>query len=128
MLVPFANAGRNAKFTGWCLQQIRAYYPSTVPNLPPAAPGPATQGTIDCNAFGASITNGLLTGMAAAFMAAQHAAAPLQLAKTKEEWTDLMQEQIIKVMGKPANADFMAVAPSIWKEFVLEGKTADAVK
>jgi hypothetical protein len=128
MLVPFANGGRNPEFVNWCIQQIRAYYPGGAQNTQFPGGGQPAQGPIDFNAFGASLTNGLSTGMAAAILVAQQLATPLQATKAKEGWTALEQEQILKVMGRAANEDFLATVPSIWQEFIAEGKTADAVE
>jgi hypothetical protein len=43
-------------------------------------------------------------------MTAQQVAAPLQPLKAKDDWSPLLQEQVLKLMGLPTHDDFMTVA------------------
>jgi hypothetical protein len=130
MLVPLANPGRDALFIQWCVLQIMMYYPlisgsAQGQGLPPP---PLNPGGIDFNAFGASLSSGLSTGIAAALVTAQQLATPLQPAKAKDDWSPLLQEQVLKLMGLPPDHDFTAVAPSVWQEIVADGKNMAAVE
>jgi hypothetical protein len=130
MLVPLANPGRDALFIQWCVLQIMMYFPAisgSAQGLGPPPP-PMGPGGIDFNALGASLSSGLSTGIAAALMTAQQLAAPLQSAKAKEDWSPLLQEQVLKLMGLPADHDFITTAPPVWQEIVAEGKTMAAVE
>jgi hypothetical protein len=79
MLVPLANPGWDALFIQWCVLQIMMYYPNISGPTPAMAPPPALPAAdgIDFTAFGASLSAGLSTGLAAAIINAQQLAAPL---------------------------------------------------
>jgi hypothetical protein len=44
------------------------------------------------------------------------------------DWTPFQKEQVVRVMGLEAHHDFDVVAPPIWRDFLTDGKTADAVE
>jgi hypothetical protein len=108
MLVPLANPGRSALFIQWCVLQIMMYYPNISGPAPAMGPPHAqpVAGGMDFTAFGASLSAGLSTGLAAAIANAQQLAAPLQPTKAKEDWSPLLREQVLKLMGLPSHHDF----------------------
>jgi hypothetical protein len=130
MVVPLANPGRDALFIQLCVLQVMMYYPAISGPAPGQglAPRPQGQGGIDFNAFRASLSLGLSTGIAAALLSAQQLAALLQPAKAKDDWSPLLQEQVLKLMGLPTLHDFTLVAPPVWQEIVAEGKNMAAVE
>jgi hypothetical protein len=125
MVVPFANPGRTPALQGWASRQLTIFYPH-LGGGPMHAPGP-DRPAMGFTAFGDNLARGLTAGMTTA---AQGFAAlmPLPAAKTKDDWTPLQKRMIAKVIDKAEDADFEAVAPAIWTEFVAEGKTAEDIQ
>jgi hypothetical protein len=121
MLVPMAHEGRSPDLIQWCSLQMRMYYPGAALHAAPTGTGPPpAQGAIDFNAFGTSLSTELSTGLAAAILAAQNMAQPLQSDKTKGDWPQLQKNQILKMMGRQIDDNFMAEAPSVWQNFLTE--------
>jgi hypothetical protein len=80
--------------------------------LPPGAPAQPT-GAIDFAVFGARLSTGLSSGLAAVLIATQQVTAPLQPTKTSSERSPMIKKKVLDLEG---HEDFLIDALPIQQE------------